>query len=95
MPGDSSTPDSSDLLAQRLQRLEESLGFAQHENEQLAAEVLVLGRRLQELSRRVDALEQRQRASEAAAARSPEDPDAGPPNDPPPHSAGPMSRSAP
>lgn len=90
MPGDSSTPDSLD---QRIQRLEESLGFAQHEGEQLAAEVLALGKRVLELSRRVDALERQQRASEAAAAKSPEEQDAGPPNDPPPHSAPPMSRT--
>lgn len=89
MPGDSSTPDSHH---DRLQRLEEALGFAQHENEQLAAEVLSLGKRVLELSRRLEALEQHQRASEAAA-KGPEEPDADPPNDPPPHSAPPMSRS--
>lgn len=90
MPGDSSTPDPRD---HRLQRLEEAVGFAQHESEQLAAEVLKLGTRLLEMSRRLDALEQRERAREAASA-NPDDPDAGPPNDPPPHSAGPMGRPA-
>lgn len=74
MPGGPSTPDPCDL---RIQRLEESLGFAQHDNEQLAAEVLALGKRVLELARRLEALEQRMR--EASAAKSPEEPDTEPP----------------
>lgn len=43
----------------RLQRVEEAVGFGERATEELAAEVLRLARRLLELSKRVDALERR------------------------------------
>lgn len=54
-----------DELAARITRLEEAAAFAQHESEQLSAEVAALGRRLLELSRRLDAMEQREAARQA------------------------------
>ncbi len=41
----------------RLRLLEESVAFAQHENEQMATEVLALGTRVVELMRRIELLE--------------------------------------
>ena len=82
----SSPADPPDSLAPRIMRLEEALGFAQHENSQLSTEVAALGKRVLELSRKLEALDQK--LSESAAAKSAEEPN----NDPPPHSAPPMTR---
>lgn len=49
-----------DNLADRLTRLEESLAFGQHDQEQLSAEIAALGRKLAELAKRLDAMEQRE-----------------------------------
>lgn len=92
MPPD---PDSHNPLHTRVQRLEEALGFAQHETEQLAGEVRSLVKLVIDLTRRLEALDQRLHASEAAAARSPEGPDADPLNERPPHSAPPLRREGP
>ena len=53
----------------RIQRLEESLAFMQHEGGQLEAEVLALGRRVIELSRRVESLERQLQAAQARTIR--------------------------
>ncbi len=58
---------SEDAVVERVQRLEEALGFAQHEHEQLSAEVVSLGRRIRELSRRIESLENQSRERDAAA----------------------------
>jgi uncharacterized coiled-coil protein SlyX len=85
--------DPPNELELRITRLEEALGFAQHENTQLSAEVLALGKRVLDLSRRLDAMDQRLR--EAAAAKSPEASDADPSSERPPHSAPPLRRESP
>jgi uncharacterized coiled-coil protein SlyX len=76
-PGTQPGPD----LSARLTRVEEACGFAQHDVEQLSAEVAELGRRLAEALRRVESLERRL----AAGAESDVDPTPARP----PHSAGP------
>lgn len=48
-----------DELAGRLTRLEEAVGFAEHAGEQLSEEIRLLGGRLLDLARRLDALEAR------------------------------------
>ena len=85
MSGESSPHEAHD---RRIQRLEEALAFAQHENEQLSAEVATLGKRVLALSRKLDALDQKLRED---AAKSAEEPN----NDPPPHSAPPITRTSP
>jgi chromosome segregation ATPase len=46
-------------LAERLTRLEEAVGFAEHAGEQLSEEIRLLGGRLRDLTRRLDAMESR------------------------------------
>lgn len=46
-------------LEERLTRLEEIVGFAEHANEQLSEEIRTLGSRVRELTRRIDAMEAR------------------------------------
>lgn len=46
-------------LAERLRRLEEAVGFAEHAGEQLSEEIRLLGGRLRDLTRRIDAMESR------------------------------------
>jgi len=58
---------ADDELVGRVQRLEEALGFAQHEHEQLSAEVASLGKRIMEMSRRLESLENQGRERDAAA----------------------------
>lgn len=65
----SPTPDN---LADRLTRLEESLAFGQHDQEQLSAEIAALGRKLAELTRRMDAMEQREAARQPDSEDPPE-----------------------
>ncbi|MBX3404638.1 MAG: SlyX family protein [Phycisphaeraceae bacterium] len=52
----------ADELVARITRLEEAAAFAQHESEQLSSEIAALGKRLAELSRRIDTIEQREAA---------------------------------
>lgn len=59
-------------LTDRITRLEESAAFAQHELEQLSAEIAALGRGVLELSRRLDAMERREAARRAADEEPPE-----------------------
>ena len=66
------THNPADELAARITRLEEAAAFAQHESEQLSAEVAALGRRVLELSRRLDAMEQREAARRAGEEQPPE-----------------------
>jgi uncharacterized coiled-coil protein SlyX len=56
-PHRSLTPDPA--LADRVQRLEEHAGFAEHTVEQLSAEILELNKRLADTARRLSALEAR------------------------------------
>jgi len=48
-----------DTPEERLQKVEESVGFVERTSEQLADEVRALGKAIGELQRRIDALERR------------------------------------
>lgn len=80
MPDDNAAADQH-ALDQRLIRVEEACAFAQHELEQVGAEVAQLGRRLSDTLRRLEAIERRLAAQEESNL------DASPAR--PPHAAGP------
>ncbi|MFO0833061.1 MAG: hypothetical protein U0637_14610 [Phycisphaerales bacterium] len=58
----------------RLQRVEETLGFVEHEQEQLGAQVLRLQQQVQALTQRVQKLEAQLEQAQRRAAQPPDDP---------------------
>lgn len=72
----------------RLTRLEEHVGFAEHTIDQLAGEIAELHRRMAAMARRLESMEERlgEVASREGGAAD------GPPVEKPPHAAGPPAR---
>jgi uncharacterized coiled-coil protein SlyX len=69
-PHRSSTPDPA--LANRIQRLEEHAGFAEHTIDQLSVEIRELNKRLADTVRRIASLEVRLTKMQDTAPESPE-----------------------
>jgi len=81
-----------DSTEERLQKIEESIGFAQHESGTLSAEVRALGQKLDSISRRLASIESAFGAlAERVAGADEAEPMPDPLTERPPHAAAPES----
>lgn len=76
---------AADALLQRLTRLEEAHGFADHKLDQLAEQLSALNRAVESVSRRLAALENRQAHDQSVRDHLAAQPPPAPEDDKPPH----------